>query len=148
MRIWNDPAHKPARITPGSRQGAGAAAEAEFGDDLARERLRLAEADLDELAQRIDATGRRLARSLRPDDLAAYRDQVRRFIDLATSGLYRLKRERGWDRGGRQKMYVLVQQIDGRLAELTDMVLGGQADHLVIAARLDEIRGLILDLYA
>jgi uncharacterized protein YaaR (DUF327 family) len=61
--------------------------------------------------------------------------------------MYMLQNRTGWDRRGRQKVYTLVQQIDATLAELTEMVKEGQENQLEILAKLDAIRGMLVDLY-
>ena len=41
----------------------------------------------------------------------------------------------------------MVRVVDQKLEELTRLLLARERDNLAIAARLDEIRGLLLDLY-
>jgi len=47
---------------------------------------------------------------------------------------------------GQQRQYTIVREIDRNLADLRDMLLEEEKDHLAIVAMVDTIRGLVLDL--
>lgn len=76
-----------------------------------------------------------------------YREAVRAFVGAAIQAMYTVEEARKFDRRGRQSLWVLVRTIDAALEALTRAVLAEQADFLAIAARTDEIRGLLIDLY-
>jgi uncharacterized protein YaaR (DUF327 family) len=57
-------------------------------------------------------------------------------VDEKTSGLNILKR----------KKYTLVQVVDQKLNSLAAEILGGQSGQLQILERVDEIRGILVDL--
>jgi len=47
----------------------------------------------------------------------------------------------------RQKIYTVTKLIDKKLDALTKLVLTQQAQNITLLATLDEIRGLLIDLY-
>lgn len=118
-----------------------------FRRELARSREEAWEEELAELADRIDQQGRRLGETMALKDLVAYQNLVRDFMSIVVTRLYRLREEKGRDRKGRQRLYLLVEEIQHRLRELVSMVLDKEKPRLEVLAKVDEIRGLLLDLY-
>ena len=102
---------------------------------------------LQKMADDITEQGKRLGRIPTYRELKVYRELVRQFIREAVENMYSLETRTGWDRRGRQKIYTLVQQIDSALAELAELVKEGQENQLEILAKLDAIRGMLVDLY-
>jgi uncharacterized protein YaaR (DUF327 family) len=99
------------------------------------------------MAADITEQGKRLSRTPTYRELKIYRELVRQFVREAVENTFALQNRTGWDRRGRQKIYTLVQQIDATLAELTELVKDGQENQLEILAKLDAIRGMLVDLY-
>ncbi|NLH97362.1 MAG: YaaR family protein, partial [Clostridiaceae bacterium] len=52
------------------------------------------------------------------------------------------------DRRGRHRGFAIVRTINEELERLTEDVLNGEKDNLGLLRRLEDIRGLILDLLA
>lgn len=102
---------------------------------------------LHKMADDITEQGKRFSRTPTYRELKAYRELVRQFVREAVENTFMLQNRTGWDRRGRQKIYTLVQQIDATLAELTELVKEGQENQLEILAKLDAIRGMLVDLY-
>ena len=51
------------------------------------------------------------------------------------------------DRRGRHRIYSTVKKINKNLEELTQEILKSEKDHLKILAKIEDIRGLILDIF-
>jgi len=102
---------------------------------------------LQRMADEITEQGKRLSRTPTYRELRVYRELIRQFVREAVQNTYVLQNRTGWDRRGRQKIYTLVQKIDTVLAELTELVKDGQENQLEILAKLDVIRGMLVDLY-
>lgn len=96
--------------------------------------------DVDEAAQRLRADGDLVA-------LHKYKAALRAALGSATRRAYKVQAEPGSGFGGRRRLLYIVRIVDEKLAELTQMLLEQERDNVAIAARLDEIRGLLLDLY-
>ena len=69
---------------------------------------------------------------------------MRAFLKEAISTAYTVAERRFVDRYGRRRLFLLVAKVDEQLEELTRMVLHQQHAALNLAAKLDEIRGLLL----
>lgn len=102
---------------------------------------------LSAMVDEITEQGKRLSRTPTYREMKAYRGLVLRFVREAVNNAFALQTRTGWDRRGRQKVYTIVQQIDVALAELSELMKEGQQNQLDILARLDAIRGMLVDLY-
>lgn len=131
-------------VRPGA-MGEGAPA---FLEELHRAKNSQEKVQLDGLMKQIGRLGEELARQRTIANLHKYKETVKQFLAATVNRNYRVKEEGRWDRRGRHKLFVIIEQIDVRLEELAKMVMEGQGDTLDILAKLDEIRGLLLDIYS
>lgn len=96
----------------------------------------------------IEDQGRRLCRRMTLADLKKYRQMVANFIRGCISQGLSLKEEPHTTGFGRTKMLQVVKTINERLLSLAELLLSENRDPLEAMALVDEIRGLLLDLYA
>lgn len=106
------------------------------------------ESDLDELLDGVHEAGDRLKENPSVDLVQAYKKAVRDFIhhvversfavDQKTSGRNILKRN----------VYFRVSVIDESLEKLAAEILRNQRDNLEILRRVDEINGMLVDLFS
>lgn len=97
-----------------------------------------------ELIAEVDQAGRELIAHRDETHLKAYRSAVKQFLLAAVRRAYRLKVVEG--RGPHPKLYVHIERIESRLADLAREVLATQKTQLKILAQIEEIRGLLFDL--
>lgn len=90
---------------------------------------------------RIDAQAQRLLKHPIPAEVASYREAVRRFMKEASERIG--KADKRTDR--RNRTLILLREVDAKLARLVEDVLGGQTDPLALAASINELRGLLMD---
>lgn len=90
----------------------------------------------------IDEQGKRLAKHPIRAEIERYRSLVGKFLKDAMSQMTTL--EKHTDR--RNRSFTLVKEVDKKLAELTELLLGGQAKQLDILTKLHEIQGMLVDL--
>lgn len=125
----------------GARAGdtfASALGEAKNAADRAR---------LDELLMDVDRWSRRLKDHPTQTNLKEYKRSVKEFMErVMKDGLAVTRSDSRF--GPSQKIYVRVQKIDSTLTELTDNFVESQSEPLDLMAKIDEIRGLLLDLVA
>lgn len=119
----------------------------QFALDLSKFRDKMSEERLTALLEQITSQGKRLASTPTYAELKTYRGLISKFLGEAVSHMYSVESQAGWDRQGRQKMYTIIKQIDSELADLTEAVRHGQERQLDIMAKLDVIRGMLVDLY-
>lgn len=120
----------------------------QFAVDLLKKQGVFSRERLDSLLEEINAQGRKLASVPTYSELKAYRQLVSSFLGELVSNMYALQSQTGWDRQGRQKLYTTIKQIDDTLAGLAEDVRHGQERQLGIMAKLDAIRGMLVDIYS
>jgi len=100
-----------------------------------------------ELLQKIDVQSRELKKRPTPEGIKRYVELVRSFMKEAIGQAYSLEEETLWDRFGNRKNFVIVKRINASLEELIDSVVSQEKNQLDLVGKLDEIRGLLIDLY-
>ncbi len=101
----------------------------------------------DEILRQIDSLSETLKKAPTPNGIKKYRRLVASFIREAMSQTYEINEETHWDRSGNRKNYLTVRNINQALEELTDEVMNREKKQIDLVAKLDEIRGMLLDLY-
>ena len=103
------------------------------------------EIDLDSALEVIDELGRKLRSQPTLANLKDYKAAVRSFLKQAIGGTYEVSERRFIDR---LPQAALCHRCQNRRAldELTRLVLDRQDSTLDLASKLDEIRGLLLDI--
>ena len=104
--------------------------------------------ELQTFLSRLETQGTKLAQSLSIRDLRDFRDMVKSFLRSTFGQSRTLQEDSSWDAQGRPKVMARVAKIDQSLDELGKQLLDKQAQPLGILAKIDEIRGLIVDLFA
>jgi len=131
-----------------AKRGVVAKAGVDFPEVLQEFQTPNWEADLEELLQKLDELGKRLAANFSIYDFKDYKDTLRKFLQETFGKAYQLKNETGWSRQGRPKLYQCLELIDQELEALSKLVISKQRDPLNILEKLDQIRGLLVDLYS
>lgn len=135
----------PRRTAARGVQTAAAPSRVFSTELVEADRRRYREA-LQQALDEVERAGDALRRSPGESTLFAYRQAVRRFCQLALARAYAVERQLRPDPRGGRRVHVVVRRVDEALDRLALEVLQGQQAALQVAARLDEIRGLLLDL--
>lgn len=110
----------------------------------------IAEANLQEkisgLMQDIEAQGAHLAKHMDIVDMRKYRKTIKDFLNEVVYRSHSFSRENFLDRRGRHRVYGIIKLIDKNLDELAEALMAEEKDHIDILGRIDEIRGLLLDI--
>ncbi|WP_085522395.1 YaaR family protein [Tuberibacillus sp. Marseille-P3662] len=103
-------------------------------------------ASLDGMIADIEQQGRRLSRSRTIRDLQIYKQLIHRFIqNIVDSGLT-VESTRAWHHASGQ-MQTLIKQINEHLVLLTDQVFQHEASSIDMLDKMDEIKGMLINLY-
>lgn len=94
----------------------------------------------------IEDQAKKLSKKIDIKELKTYKRLVSEFLDQAVNNSHKFFKENKLDRRGRHRVYAIIKQIDGDLEDLTQEVLKEEKDNLLILQKLDDIRGLILDI--
>ncbi|MGD8400654.1 MAG: YaaR family protein [Bacillota bacterium] len=99
------------------------------------------------LLDKIDAAGAALQKSPSVAGIKHYRQLVREFMEEALHHSYQVETDSKWDYSGNRKEYVIVKNVNRILEELTDTLVDQEKSQIDLIAKLDEIRGMLLDLF-
>ena len=68
------------------------------------------------------------------------------FMNEVVSRSHKFSRENFLDRRGRHRVYGIVRLVNEKLDQLAEELIKDEKDHLLILGKIDEIRGLLLDI--
>lgn len=105
------------------------------------------QAQLSLMMEDIIQQGKRLGKRMDVRDMKQYRKLIQEFMQEITTHSHKFSRENFLDRKGRHRVYGIIKQINQTLDELAEELLREEKDHIAILSKIDEIRGLILDIF-
>lgn len=103
---------------------------------------------LGNMMQEITEQGEKIAKHMDIKDMRKYRQLVKGFLNEVVNRSHKFSRENFLDRRGRHRVYGIVKLVDKNLDELAGELVKEEKNHLEIVARIDDIRGLLLDITA
>lgn len=101
---------------------------------------------LSNMMQEITAQGEKISKHMDIKDMKRYRELVKGFMNEIVSRSHQFSRENFLDRRGRHRVYGIVKLVDKNLDELAGELMKEEKDHLAIVGKIDDIRGLLLDI--
>ena len=102
--------------------------------------------NLEELLDEVYETGEILVESQSLENIKRYRRAVRSFLDYVVNNMIAVEEQTSGSNILRRKRFTQVKIIDGRLERLAAQVLQNQGKQLDILEKINEIRGLLVDL--
>ena len=94
----------------------------------------------------IEKEGKKIAKYMDVRDMKYYRALIQEFMNEIVSRSHKFSRENFLDRRGRHRVYGMIKLVDENLDLLAAELLKEEKDHLLILSKIDEIRGLLLDI--
>lgn len=98
------------------------------------------------LMDEISEQGKKISEHMDIRDMKKYRGLVKDFMNEVVNRSHKFSRENFLDRRGRHRVYGLVKLVDKNLDDLAGELVKEEKDHLAILGKVDEIRGLLLDI--
>lgn len=98
------------------------------------------------LMKDIEEQGSKIAKHMDIRDMKRYRNLVKEFMNEVTANSHAFSRENFLDRRGRHRVYGIVKEIDKSLDDLAQELLKDEKDNLAILNKIDDIRGMLLDI--
>lgn len=95
----------------------------------------------------ITQQGNRISKHMDVRDMKIYRRMIKEFMSEITSRSHKFSRENFLDKRGRHRVYGMIKLVDEKLDELANELIKDEKDHLKILNAIDEIRGLLLDIF-
>lgn len=103
--------------------------------------------ELDKLIEEIDVVGKKFAKDSNIDNLKEYKSLIKAFLDTMITKMFKVKEKYGHRSWVKQKVFIIVEKINKKLENLTKFILEKENENINLLSTLDEIRGLLVDLY-
>ena len=101
---------------------------------------------LNSMMEQITVQGDKISKHMDIKDMKKYRELVKGFLNEVVSRSDEFSRENFLDRRGRHRVYGIVRLVDKNLDDLAGELVKDEKDHLAIISKIDDIRGLLLDI--
>jgi len=139
---------KSLKKTKTSESGKVKAPKSQFQDKLLEAaEVKEVHMELDRLLEKIDEIGKKFSHKPDLENLQEYKSLIKAFMTMVIEKMYRVKEKMGHRSWVKQKIYITIEKIDTKLEQLTQFVLDKENFNINLLATLDEIRGLLIDLY-
>lgn len=103
--------------------------------------------ELDRLLAQIDKSQEKLLGNFTFDNLYAYKGSVAKFLRVALDQTYESTMTQGKSKSGKPKMLMTARMVNEKIQGIIDEVLKRQGPITSYLGRLNEIRGLLVDMY-
>ncbi len=120
--------------------------ETDFRSQLAKAEENSYEQHLESLVDEIIRQGEKLTKKIDVRDFRSYKKLISEFLDSALGKSRKFSKRSLLDRKGRHKVYALIKRINEEVDQLAKDVMEGEKNAIDILKRMDDIRGLILDM--
>lgn len=98
------------------------------------------------IMQEITMQGEKLGKHMDVRDMKHYRRLIQEFMNEIVNRSHKFSRENFLDRRGRHRVYGMIKRVNVVLDELAGELIKEEKDTLAILSKVDEIRGLLLDI--
>lgn len=143
--VSNNPSSVPSLPVKDDRKVAQAGA-ADFRSQLVKAENGSYEQQLEELVNKIVKQGEKLGKRVDIKELRDYKRLISEFLEVAVGTSRKFSKQSLLDRRGRHKIFALIKNVNNEVDLLTQEVMSGEKDNINILRRIDDIRGLILDI--
>ena len=107
-----------------------------------------------ELAERLNAMmgeiteqGEKIKKRRDIRDMKHYRALIKEFMNEVVNRSHKFSRENFLDRRGRHRVYGMIRLVDEKLDIIASELIKDEQDIMLIMGSIDEIRGLLLDIF-
>jgi len=122
--------------------------------------LPVSEETVNFLMDEVRSTGDVLKSRPLPEEILRYKQAVRNFINYTVQNVYSLEYDEGLPKkftpafsgrrdtpeADKKNVYLKIQVVDKKLEDLAAMLISSQMRQMELVSRLEEIRGLLIDL--
>lgn len=132
------------RNSPVTQDKKTISSKKDFSQNFSFARQQKSEQQLKEMMEDIKKRGNRLSVTKCFSDVKAYKNLIREYLESVLKHMYEIKKDISF---WQTQYFITVETIDLKLEELTQMLLSEEKENLDIANTIDEISGLIVDIY-
>lgn len=116
----------------------------DFSQSFSRERHRKSEEQLNKMIDDIKKRGSKLITTKTYVDVIMYKKMIKEYLESILKFMYETKKDISF---WQTQYFITVDTVDLKLEELTKVLLSDEKDNINIAATIDEIQGMIVDIY-
>ncbi len=91
-------------------------------------------------------SGKSLGKRMDIREMKHYRALIQEFLNEVVTRSHKFSRENFLDRKGRHRVYDIIKLVNQNLEELASELIKDEKDSIAILSKIDEIRGLLLDI--
>jgi uncharacterized protein YaaR (DUF327 family) len=132
------------RNAPVTQDKKSVSSKKDFSQNFSFARQQKSDQQLKEMMEDIKKKGNRLSITKCFADVKAYKNLIREYLESVLKNMYEIKKDISF---WQTQYFITVETIDLKLEELTQMLLSQEKENLDIANTIDEISGLIVDIY-
>ena len=99
------------------------------------------------LIDEITAQGEKISKKADIAELQKYRELIIRLVKENVNNSFSLDKSDKFDSKGRHKTFLMIRTVNKKLDEITEEVLKEQSENIKIAHLVDDIRGILVDLF-
>ncbi|MDR1117337.1 MAG: YaaR family protein [Oscillospiraceae bacterium] len=101
---------------------------------------------LQELIGDIDKQAAKLGKRADINEFVKYRKLIRDFMDEVISNGYEFSKENSFEARGRHRFFATVNTVNEKLDAMAKEVLESQSENINLLDKIDDIRGLLVDM--
>ena len=116
----------------------------DFSQNFSFARQKKSEQQLKDMMDNIKKKGNRLSITKCFSDVKAYKNLIKEYLDSVLKHMFEVKKDISF---WQTQYFITVDTVDAKLEELTQVLLTGEKENINIANTIDEISGLIVDIY-
>lgn len=116
----------------------------DFSQSFNSQMQQRSEQQLKEMFDDIKKKGNRLSITKCYSDVKAYKRMIKEYLESVLGYMYRVKKDISF---WQTQYFITVDTIDQKLEDLTQMLVSDQKENLSVAATIDDISGLLVDIY-
>lgn len=115
-----------------------------FSESFNNERQRKSQEQLKKMVDDIKKRGNKLVLTKTYVDVVMYKKMIKQYLESVLQYMYETKKDISF---WQTQYFITVDTIDGKLEELTKAVMEEQKENIDIASTIDDIQGMIVDIY-
>ena len=116
----------------------------DFSQSFSQERHKKSEEQLNKMIDDIKKRGSKLITTKTYVDVIMYKKMIKEYLESILKFMYETKKDISF---WQTQYFITVDTVDNKLEELTKGLLSDEKDNINIASTIDEIQGMIVDIY-
>ncbi len=102
---------------------------------------------IEELIADIEKQGVKLGKKADMAEMQKYREMITKLLNETVSNGFAFEKEGKMGFNGRSKIFVIIKKINTKLDDMTQKVLEAEKENINLLDDIDDIRGLLVDMY-